>query len=216
VIWTLYNKHESHLTQTNPLSVINKGRLSVDCWQHLSTSSVAKCCQQQTDNCRLFIPLGDSMACMLMVRKSKFSWKKYKKYAYLQITNRCKAVKDVRRKILTPKFNQSVWLANTVKWDKERAIVSVSLTFIPSQRDTALNGLNARNVRSARNAPMLPAPIPSALQLTIDIWHTNKLINTRFPLKLSFKLRFRSKPKQHRPLSFFQGISLQYEVTYWL
>ena len=40
---------------------------------------------------------------------------------------------------------------------------------MPSQRDTARSGLSARNVLSALNAPMLPAPIPSALQLTSDI-----------------------------------------------
>jgi len=28
---------------------------SVDCWQSLATSTVAKCCRQQTDDCRLFI-----------------------------------------------------------------------------------------------------------------------------------------------------------------
>ena len=28
-------------------------------WQHLATSIIAKCCQQQTDNFCLFITLGD-------------------------------------------------------------------------------------------------------------------------------------------------------------
>ena len=51
-------------------------------------------------------------------------------------------------------------------------------TFIPSQRETARSGLRALSVRRARNAPMLPAPIPSALQLTIDIYISYKHTHT--------------------------------------
>ena len=43
------------------------------------------------------------------------------------------------------------------------------LTFMPSQRDTARNGRRARSVLRARNAPMLPIPIPSAPRLINDI-----------------------------------------------
>jgi hypothetical protein len=41
---------------------------------------------------------------------------------------------------------------------------------MPSQRDTALSGRSARNVRNARKALMLPSPIPSAAKLTSDIY----------------------------------------------
>jgi len=67
--------HKSQLTQTNPhdaprhaqvwiklsrtLSVINRRRSSVDCWQHLPTFTVANCCPQQIDYRRLFMTLGD-------------------------------------------------------------------------------------------------------------------------------------------------------------
>ena len=35
------------------LSVINRRRSSVDCWQHFATSTVARFCQRQTFDCRL-------------------------------------------------------------------------------------------------------------------------------------------------------------------
>ena len=52
------------------------------------------------------------------------------------------------------------------------------LTFMPSQRDTALSGRKARNVRRARNAPMLPIPIPSAPRLISDICTEKRKIFT--------------------------------------
>ena len=41
---------------------------------------------------------------------------------------------------------------------------------MPSHRDTARRGLRARSVRSARKAPMLPTPAPSAPRLIVDIY----------------------------------------------
>jgi len=51
-----------------------------------------------------------------------------------------------------------------------------AVTFMPSQRDTALSGRKARSVLRARNAPMLPMPIPSAPKLISDICNERTII----------------------------------------
>jgi len=45
----------SRCTQRWTLSVINRRRSSVDCWQNLTTFTATKCCQQHTDDGRLFM-----------------------------------------------------------------------------------------------------------------------------------------------------------------
>jgi len=55
-----------------------------------------------------------------------------------------------------------------VRVQKDRTKASKQ-TFMPSHLETARSGLRARRVRRARNAPMLPTPIPSAPRLIIDI-----------------------------------------------
>jgi len=72
--------YPSHCTQSWTLSVVNRWRSSVVCWQHLATFTVTKCCQQlQTDDCRLFLVLSDSGRNVAKFSKSrildKLSWK---------------------------------------------------------------------------------------------------------------------------------------------
>ena len=55
-----------------------------------------------------------------------------------------------------------------------------AVTFMPSQRDTALSGRKARSVLRARNAPMLPMPIPSAPKLISDICNERTMFAAKY------------------------------------